>query len=252
MNLALNAENRTTVRQLDGIAPLIELLYHENSEIQQNAAGALWNLSNDEKNKKVIFELGGLAALMSLISGGKVEPMKKVVPRAKDRPKEEDDDFKARVRAPIIDDEKSGISEAENPREDLEKYIGGVRNRLKNDKVFIEALSEREKNILEDTTQDGLDWLHDNPRATDQEHRDKKVQLEKKIEPIISRVDAAIQLEEYAKNLKKRIKDEDDIFSMLTDEERRKIKEVSDELLDWLQENPNATKEEIEKKKERD
>jgi len=53
LNLSLNAKNRTAMRQLDAIPPLIDLLFHENPNIQQNAAGVLWNLANDERNKKI-------------------------------------------------------------------------------------------------------------------------------------------------------------------------------------------------------
>jgi len=36
----------------------------------------LYNLSNDPKNKKMIRELGGLTALLTIIGGGRVNPKK--------------------------------------------------------------------------------------------------------------------------------------------------------------------------------
>ncbi|KAG2381860.1 hypothetical protein C9374_005652 [Naegleria lovaniensis] len=77
LNLTHNIENRVAIRKLDGIAPLIELLYHPNETISMNAAGCLWNLSNDESCKAVIRSLGGLKPLLTIIGGGKVAPKSK-------------------------------------------------------------------------------------------------------------------------------------------------------------------------------
>jgi hypothetical protein len=67
LNLTSIKDNRDAIRELDGIAILIELLFHPNPIIQQNAAGALWNLSMDELNKEVIRKLGGLSPLLKII-----------------------------------------------------------------------------------------------------------------------------------------------------------------------------------------
>ncbi|KAF0976163.1 hypothetical protein FDP41_004838 [Naegleria fowleri] len=77
LNLTHNIENRVAIRKLDGIAPLIELLYHPNETISMNAAGCLWNLSNDESCKAVIRSLGGLKPILTIIGGGKVAPKSK-------------------------------------------------------------------------------------------------------------------------------------------------------------------------------
>ena len=140
---------------------MIELLYHHNPNIQQNAAGVLWNLSNDPKNKKVIRELGGLNALLTLIGGGSVEPQNKKIPRMKDRGglDSSDDEFSKKNRSNISDSDedefgvkkhKRSISDSDSDSdfeipgkkkkgkkvdtiEDLQKYAQSIRNRLDDD-----------------------------------------------------------------------------------------------------------------------
>ena len=41
LNLTHNVENYVAIRKLDGIALLIELMFHPNDQISQNAAGYL-------------------------------------------------------------------------------------------------------------------------------------------------------------------------------------------------------------------
>jgi len=88
-----------------------------------------------------------------------------------------------------------------------------------------------------------------NPNATTEEFLNKKKELEQIIDPIISRAEAKIDLEKYANNAKKRMEDENDLNNYLTDKEKKIIDNATKDVLNFLKENPDATKSEIEKKK---
>lgn len=63
LNMMLNSTNRRIIRQIAGIKPLIKLMNHSNSTIVHNTAGALWNMSVDRENKKMIKDYGGMELL---------------------------------------------------------------------------------------------------------------------------------------------------------------------------------------------
>merc|ERR1719146_573276 len=57
-NLAHEDSVRTTIRQLGGLKPLIDLLSHQNALIRFNTVGAFPLLTEQEENRKDGFELG--------------------------------------------------------------------------------------------------------------------------------------------------------------------------------------------------
>jgi len=145
MNLSLNPKNRTAIRQLDGIPPLIDLLFHDNPKIQQNAAGVLWNLCNDERCKKLIREMGALNALLSLISGGQLNPgdKKLVDDQRKNRDKiKKDDEDVASGKKKV--DEELNINPTE-VREDLNLFAKDLKNRLDLDDDLKNNITKDEK-----------------------------------------------------------------------------------------------------------
>jgi len=50
--------------------------------------------------------------------------------------------------------------------------------------------------------------------------------------------------------MRKKIRDDENLNEMLSDKDKRIIDEETEKLMEWLKENPNATEEEIEQKKE--
>ena len=128
LNLTHNVENRVAIRKLDGIAPLIELMFHPNEQISQNAAGCLWNCSNDPGCKTVIQKLGGLKPLLTLIGGGKVNPKSK-----KDRA----------ISQKEIDEANRGIEEEEEPAQPEEPFGVDEMEEFINPKAF-ESLDDQD------------------------------------------------------------------------------------------------------------
>ncbi|KAE8681443.1 Protein ARABIDILLO 2 [Hibiscus syriacus] len=69
-NLAAHGDsnsNNAAIGQEEGaLEELVQLTYSQNEGVRQEAAGALWNLSFDEKNREAIAAAGGVEALVSL------------------------------------------------------------------------------------------------------------------------------------------------------------------------------------------
>jgi hypothetical protein len=71
LNLTMSRKVCDEVREKDGIRALLACLSHPNPNIQSNAAGALWNLSMDPKNKIILKSLNALKPLVNVMAGGK-------------------------------------------------------------------------------------------------------------------------------------------------------------------------------------
>jgi hypothetical protein len=65
--LALNAENRTAIREAGGIPKLIQCLVSTDTNLQQSAAGALGNLAVDDDSRTAIREAGGISGLIQCL-----------------------------------------------------------------------------------------------------------------------------------------------------------------------------------------
>jgi hypothetical protein len=87
-----NSMNQVIIRQVDGIAPLLELMYHKNNVIQKHAANALSNLLTDSKNKAFIAGIlpNALTHIISLKNGGIVASNVVKIPRQRDRVEDEE------------------------------------------------------------------------------------------------------------------------------------------------------------------
>jgi len=77
-DLAKNDDaNRVTVRQKNGIRPLVFLVEKGTEEQKENAAAALWNLAvNNAVNKATIAKEGGIPPLIALVREGRTEEQK--------------------------------------------------------------------------------------------------------------------------------------------------------------------------------
>jgi len=98
---------------------------------------------------------------------------------------------------------------------------------------------------------DAEDWIEEHPNAKTSEIQEQKKDYDEKVNPIIKKATARRDLSDLSKNVRDRLKDTDDSLSHLSKEDRKRIKDASDELEKWLKDNPDATEEEINKKKKR-
>lgn len=65
-----NPENRILIADSGGIPPLVRLLCHPDSKIQEHTVTALLNLSIDETNKRLIAREGAIPAIIEILQNG--------------------------------------------------------------------------------------------------------------------------------------------------------------------------------------
>jgi hypothetical protein len=134
-------------------------------------------------------------------------------------------------------------------RADLEDYATDMRKKLNEEEGLNEMLSDKEKRILDDATEELMEWLKENPNATEDEINEKKREIQKKLDPILNKGRKRKEFSDFITDLKSKINDENDPLSSLNSSDKRRILDNLEELQEWLRENPNATEEEIEEKK---
>ncbi|TYG76733.1 hypothetical protein ES288_D03G137500v1 [Gossypium darwinii] len=61
-----NSNNAAIGQEAGALEALVQLTYSQNEAVRQEAAGALWNLSFDDKNREAIAAAGGVEALVAL------------------------------------------------------------------------------------------------------------------------------------------------------------------------------------------
>ncbi|XP_022730889.1 protein ARABIDILLO 1-like isoform X2 [Durio zibethinus] len=61
-----NSNNAAIGQEAGALEALVQLTYSQNEGVRQEAAGALWNLSFDDKNREIISAAGGIEALVAL------------------------------------------------------------------------------------------------------------------------------------------------------------------------------------------
>ncbi|MBA0754768.1 hypothetical protein Gogos_021222 [Gossypium gossypioides] len=61
-----NSNNSAIGQEAGALEALVQLTYSQNEAVRQEAAGALWNLSFDDKNREAIAAAGGVEALVAL------------------------------------------------------------------------------------------------------------------------------------------------------------------------------------------
>jgi len=59
-------------------------------------------------------------------------------------------------------------------RADLEDYITDMRKKINEEDGVGELLSDKEKRIIDEETEKLMDWLRENPNATEEEIEQKK------------------------------------------------------------------------------
>lgn len=65
-----NPDNRVLIADSGGIPPLVQLLSHPHSKIQEQTVTALLNLSIDEANKRIIAREGAIPSIIEILQNG--------------------------------------------------------------------------------------------------------------------------------------------------------------------------------------
>lgn len=66
-------ENRVSVATIKGISSPVQLLSYPDLKIQEHAATALLNLSNDEVNKRLMTREGAIPDIIEILHNGSIE-----------------------------------------------------------------------------------------------------------------------------------------------------------------------------------
>jgi len=105
-------------------------------------------------------------------------------------------------------------------RADLSELANSYRDRLNDENDCLSGLNNKEKKIILDATKEMLDWLKNNPNATEDEINEKIRELQNKTRPIIDRAEGRKQLEVLINNLRERSKNENTI-QKLSDNDKK-------------------------------
>jgi hypothetical protein len=79
MQLAIDDDNKNTVREVGGLKRLVSLLTSPDTEVQLNVLGALTNLALNDQNKMQIRELQAIPQIIKLMDSPNVNVQEKVV-----------------------------------------------------------------------------------------------------------------------------------------------------------------------------
>jgi len=142
------------------------------------------------------------------------------------------------------------IIEKAEAQDILETYARDLRRRLNDENDIGGGVSEKERKTITSAVEDALGFLNENPNATKKKEAiDKKKELEVKVNPIIDKALARQNLDNYAHLLLSKLRDDEKLKKSLTPEEKKQFEKITKEIIEWLDKNPNATKEEIEEKR---
>jgi len=133
-------------------------------------------------------------------------------------------------------------------KHDLNEYCKTIKKRVNDVDDLGERINQKDKAKINKTIEEALDYLEDNPNSSAKEIKEKQREVKSLIDPTISRADAEKKLDEYCTNLRNKIADENDALNKLNSNEKKQIMDATKEGLDWIKKNPNASKEEIDKK----
>lgn len=89
------------------------------------------------------------------------------------------------------------IKDALDMKSELEGRAFSLKNQLSNTEVFAGKLSDNDRNIVERAVQNVLNWLDNNPRASVDEYKKQKTQLEETVDPVLSRFYQREEKDEY-------------------------------------------------------
>jgi len=147
------------------------------------------------------------------------------------------------------EDKISPILNKAQSRRAVDNYIGDIRRRVEDPNDNLSKISPDEKKKILDSVKELEEWMKKNPDATSEEIDKKFQEILKKNAPITNKSNKRREVEDYTNKIRNKALDNDKLTDYLTDEEKKKILESSQEFLNWLEANPDATEKEIEQKK---
>jgi molecular chaperone DnaK (HSP70) len=148
-----------------------------------------------------------------------------------------------------VKDQINPIIERAEAKAELNNFAEDLKNKLNDEADPLYKLSKKDKGVVKDQIMDIKDWIKENPKAKPEEIRKKKDTEEEKIKPLLNRATKRANLEDYGNQMRRRLDENDLLNDILSNEDKKKIKDAIDDLNQWLLDNPNATEEEIDKKK---
>jgi len=159
-----------------------------------------------------------------------------------------------------IEKERKKLNEKINPilekaqaRRNLENNINDMRRRMEDPNDPINGLSPDERKKINDCVNDAGDWMKKNPGASKKDNDQKLKEFLNKLEPYTNKSKKRKDLQDEANILRNRALDNNELANHLSEDEKKKKKilDAAKELLNWLENNPNASEKEIEAKKKR-
>jgi len=99
--------------------------------------------------------------------------------------------------------------------------------------------------------QDGSDWLNENVDQKPSLIEKERIKFEDATNPIVDKAKGRKDLFDNFSKMKNRLNDPNDSISLLSSDDKKKLKNAADELQKWLEDNPNASKEEIDAQKKK-
>jgi hypothetical protein len=141
------------------------------------------------------------------------------------------------------------IIEVAEKKIELENYCNEMKKKMYEDPDLLKYLSNYDRRAMDEDIGECLEWLADNPNVTSAEIDNERINLKEKLEKTVDKVKSHADLENYINKLKESLKDEE-ISSKLSDDERKIIEDEIEKTSQWLNENPNAKKEEYDSKKQ--
>lgn len=84
--------------------------------------------------------------------------------------------------------EDKKVKERTNARNSLETYIYNMKNQINDEDKLADKLDLDEKDRIETTTKEALEWLDDNQNAKKEDYKDKIKEVEVACNPIITAV----------------------------------------------------------------
>merc|ERR1711998_368783 len=90
-----------------------------------------------------------------------------------------------------FEEEDKKVKEKIDAKNSLESYIYNVKNTLNDESKIEGKLTDEDKETLEDTVKSTSEWIDENPSAEAEEYNDKQKEVEKVVNPIMSKLYAA-------------------------------------------------------------
>jgi len=125
---------------------------------------------------------------------------------------------------------------------DLSKFAQEVKDKKEQ---LGDNLNEKERKQIDDLVKNVNDWIKENPEAQKVEIDRKRKELKDKSTPILMRGQASADLKQKIKDINDKA---NQLSEFLTEKEKKQLSDLSKDYSDWMISNPNASREEIEKK----